>query len=294
MRVFYVGSDRYLGCAQSILESGHTIAGLHANGPGHQRVGDLARRLAVPWTTGRIPPATFQALRADGVDLFFTAGFGHRVPIEADPELRAVNFHPMLLPEGRGPDPYPWVILEGRPETGITLHEMTPRLDDGPILLQRAIPVHERETAVTLALRSAIAAREATSELFAGFERYWANRRPQAGGSYWKALTALAREVDWALPVFDVDRRLRAHAAAGAWTVIWGRRAELQPVACWTERHAHPAGTIISEQHAVTLVAASGGYLAVQIKHGPPPLRRLAGGARWRFAQLKAATRPRG
>jgi methionyl-tRNA formyltransferase len=57
-----------------------------------------------------------------------------------------VGVHPSLLPRHRGPNPYFWTIDSGDREAGVTLHTLAPEYDTGTILLQRAIPVGERNS----------------------------------------------------------------------------------------------------------------------------------------------------
>lgn len=53
--------------------------------------------------------------------------------------LGAVNVHPSLLPEGRGPDPLFWTLRRGDGRAGVTIHALADRFDAGPIYAQRAI-----------------------------------------------------------------------------------------------------------------------------------------------------------
>ncbi len=52
-----------------------------------------------------------------------------------------VNFHPSLLPYYRGPWPLQWMIANEERIGGFTVHEVTERVDDGPILYQEAIDI---------------------------------------------------------------------------------------------------------------------------------------------------------
>ncbi len=54
---------------------------------------------------------------------------------------KAINLHGSLLPKYRGSAPYFWVVANQEKEAGITIHELTPVLDGGDILVQRAIPI---------------------------------------------------------------------------------------------------------------------------------------------------------
>ncbi|MBX3071488.1 MAG: hypothetical protein KF883_13370 [Thermomicrobiales bacterium] len=57
------------------------------------------------------------------------------------PPAGAVNVHPSLLPAHRGPDPVFWTLHAGDRMTGSTIHQMTGRLDGGPILAQRPLEI---------------------------------------------------------------------------------------------------------------------------------------------------------
>lgn len=51
------------------------------------------------------------------------------------------NIHPSLLPLFAGAHPHFWAIRTGAQESGITVHQMTERVDDGPIVAQVAFPI---------------------------------------------------------------------------------------------------------------------------------------------------------
>jgi phosphoribosylglycinamide formyltransferase-1 len=101
-----------------------------------------------------------RALAEAGVDLAVLAGYDqflHRSYFEAFGG-RTINIHPSLLPRhgGRGmmgAAVHVAVIAAGDAETGVTLHEVTPELDAGPILAQSRLPVRAGETAEELAER---------------------------------------------------------------------------------------------------------------------------------------------
>ncbi len=66
---------------------------------------------------------------------------------------RMINIHPSLLPKYRGLDTHARALAAGETEAGCTVHEVTPELDDGPILGQARLPVQPGETPETLATR---------------------------------------------------------------------------------------------------------------------------------------------
>ena len=66
---------------------------------------------------------------------------------------RMLNVHPSLLPAFKGLDPHRQALAAGVKITGATVHVVTPDMDSGPIIAQAAVPVHDDDTAETLAAR---------------------------------------------------------------------------------------------------------------------------------------------
>ncbi len=111
--------------------------------------------------------AVFERIRALAPDLLLS--FYFREMIQARflelPKLGAYNLHGSLLPKYRGRAPINWVLVKGETETGVTLHAMTPKPDDGAIIGQTPLPIRWDDTALSLTLRSAEASRALVSEL---------------------------------------------------------------------------------------------------------------------------------
>ena len=85
-----------------------------------------------------------QFLAACAPDLVVSAYFNQRLhpAALALPRSGCLNIHPSLLPAARGVDPVFQSLLHGSPPPGVTVHYMTPELDAGPIVAQRAIEAH--------------------------------------------------------------------------------------------------------------------------------------------------------
>ena len=66
---------------------------------------------------------------------------------------RMLNIHPSLLPKYRGLHTHARAIEAGDTEAGCTVHQVTPELDDGPILGQARVPILPADTPDTLAAR---------------------------------------------------------------------------------------------------------------------------------------------
>lgn len=66
---------------------------------------------------------------------------------------RMLNIHPSILPKYRGLHTHARAIAAGDTEHGCTVHEVTPELDEGPILGQARVPVLADDTPDSLAAR---------------------------------------------------------------------------------------------------------------------------------------------
>lgn len=66
---------------------------------------------------------------------------------------RLINIHPSLLPAFTGLHTHQRAIDAGCKFAGVTVHQVTPVLDDGQILAQAIVPVLPSDTAETLAAR---------------------------------------------------------------------------------------------------------------------------------------------
>lgn len=96
-----------------------------------------------------------QALRARHIELVCLAGF-MRLLTEGFVSRwhdRLINIHPSLLPAFRGLHVHERVIAYGARFSGCTVHFVRPEMDDGPIIVQAAVPVHEDDDAGRLAAR---------------------------------------------------------------------------------------------------------------------------------------------
>jgi len=66
---------------------------------------------------------------------------------------RMINIHPSLLPAFKGMHTHEAAINAKVKEHGCSVHFVIPAMDEGPIILQAAVPVLETDTAQTLAAR---------------------------------------------------------------------------------------------------------------------------------------------
>ena len=96
-----------------------------------------------------------KAIRAAGAELICLAGF-MRLLSQGFSEAwngKMINVHPALLPSFKGLHTHRKALEAGVKLHGCTVHFVTPELDDGPIIVQAAVPVLSTDDEDTLAHR---------------------------------------------------------------------------------------------------------------------------------------------
>jgi phosphoribosylglycinamide formyltransferase 1 len=96
-----------------------------------------------------------ERVKEGGIDFVCLAGFMRLLTpwFVGRWEGRLINIHPALLPAFKGLDTHARALAEGVKIHGATVHFVVPEMDSGPIIAQAAVPVHENDTAESLAAR---------------------------------------------------------------------------------------------------------------------------------------------
>jgi methionyl-tRNA formyltransferase len=126
--------------------------------------------------------------------------------------LGGINLHASLLPKYRGAAPINWAILNGERVSGATVIQMSPRLDAGACILQRAVPIGAEETAVELETRLALLGAGMVLEAIDLLESGGARPIPQNPALATRAprLKKSDGSIDWSRPAQAIKNHVRA------------------------------------------------------------------------------------
>lgn len=153
-------------------------------------------------------------LRAFDPDLVVVVAYGQILPktLLEIPRLGCLNVHASLLPKYRGAAPIQWAILNDEAETGVTIMQMDPGLDTGPILAQEKTPINESDNAQTLHDRLAQIGGRLLLETIPGYVSAAVPPRPQPseGASYARKITKEDGLLVWEQPARALWNRFRA------------------------------------------------------------------------------------
>ena len=128
--------------------------------------GGLERAAAAGLSTAVVPHRDYpdresfesslsEEIRSSGAELVALAGFMRLLTATFVEEWsnQLINIHPSLLPAFKGLHTHERALEAGVRYTGCTVHYVRPEMDEGPIIVQAAVPVLPGDDAKTLAAR---------------------------------------------------------------------------------------------------------------------------------------------
>ena len=305
-----------IGCRgiEALLRHGFEIAAVftHADDPHEntwfESVAELAARRGLPVFAPEDinHPLWVKRIAALQPDILFS--FYYRDLVKAEildlPPRGCLNLHGSLLPAYRGRCPVNWVLVQGETETGVSLHYMTPRPDDGDLVAQKSVAIEEADTAWTLHQKAAQASARLLDEILPALRAGTAPRVPQdaARASYFGGRKPADGEIHWDQSATQVRNLVRAvtRPYPGAFSFIGNRKCLFWAVTRTPAAPGSKPGTVLATapltiacgQDALQVEFAqpepgiymSGGQLATELNLQPgmtfgarSPARRRAG-----------------
>ncbi len=219
-------------------------------------------------------------LSALAPDVNVVVAYGHLLPkaVIDLPRFGTLNIHASLLPALRGAAPIQAAIREGLGETGVTIMQMVPKLDAGPILRQARTSVLADETSGELMLRLSELGAGTLVETLALLELGLATPEPQdeSRATYAAKLTHETAQVDWTRSAHEVGSHVRAYdPKPGAWGRINGAEVKLFGARVAPRGSSQEPGDVIAIDGEGMLVACGGGAVRI-VAVQPAGKRRLS------------------
>ncbi len=173
--------------------------------------------------------AARERLAAIEADVFVVAAYGKILPrtVLAMPRRGSLNVHASLLPRWRGASPITAAILAGDDETGVSIMEVTPKMDAGDVVLRQTIPIEPEDTTGSLEPRLAELGAQALIEALPGW--YERELTPEQQDETLMTYCQLVKKEDGHLranmSVAEAERAVRAYNPwPGAFVGYEGKR----------------------------------------------------------------------
>ena len=275
MRLIFAGTPEFAAIALgALISAGHDIVLVLTQpdrpaGRGLKLVPSAVKKVSQKHGLRVEQPLTLKnenartLIAAAHADAMIVAAYGLMLPkdILTLPRSGCINIHASMLPRWRGAAPIQRAILAGDADTGVTLMQMDEGLDTGDMLMKRAIPIGEEETAGELHERLAVLGAEL---VVAGLQSLPAPVKQDAAlATYAAKVTKEEALVDWREDAAVIARKVRAYNPfPGSHTTRAGERIKI-----WRARVANQGsgvpGTICQIVPGKLVIACGQGALAV-------------------------------
>ena len=290
LRVAFFGTpDFAVPSLAALIASRHDVVALvsqpdRPKGRGHKLQPTATKQVALDAGVAVLQPARIRddaflnAFRDLRVDLGVVAAYGKILPdaLLAIPPMGMINVHASLLPAYRGAAPVHRAVIDGLPETGVTIMRVARELDAGPMLARVTRPISADETSVdverSLAGLGASLLLEVIEQLAAGT----AHEEPQddSAATYAAKITREEGAIDWTQPAAVIHDRVRG---LQPWPLVSarleGHRYLLHRTVPHPDSVADTPGTIVEAAGDRLVVATTKGTL--QILQLQPEGRRV-------------------
>jgi methionyl-tRNA formyltransferase len=155
-----------------------------------------------------------EQLESLGAEAAVLVAYGKIIPkeiIDIFPK-RIINLHPSLLPKYRGPTPLEQTILDGALQTGVSIMQLTPEMDAGPVFAQEKINLSGTETKTELAEKLLELGSRIMLGSLPGILDESLTPKPQndSEATYTRLLKKEDGVVDWNKPAELLEREVRA------------------------------------------------------------------------------------
>jgi methionyl-tRNA formyltransferase len=172
----------------------------------------------------------FRALRPDLQVMAFVTLF---VPEEFlnIPTYGSIQYHPSLLPKGRGASAINWPIIQGETETGLSIFWPDNGLDTGDVLLQKKTPISFEDSLGSVYFDRLFPM--GVEAMLESVDLVRAGNAPRIKqddneATYEGRCTSENARIDWGKPWRQIHNLIRGcNPAPGAWTTLDGNRLQV-------------------------------------------------------------------
>jgi methionyl-tRNA formyltransferase len=147
------------------------------------------------------------------------------------PTFGSIQYHPSLLPKGRGASAINWPIIGGETETGLSIFWPDNGLDTGDVLLQKKTPISDMDSLGSVYFDRLFPM--GVEAMMESIDLVKAGKAPRIKqdenlATYEGMCKAENAKIDWGKPWKQIDRLIRGcNPAPGAWTTLDGKTLQI-------------------------------------------------------------------
>lgn len=193
--------------------------------PVKQRALDLNLKIPIYSPDRASTPEFAETLKSHEPDLFVVVAYGEIIKqnLLDIPKLDPINIHASLLPKYRGAAPMQRALMAGEEETGITIIEMVLKMDAGPMLAEKRVPIGPETTLGELEEAMYRAACAAIDQVLVAYQEGTVQKTEQqeSAATFANKITPEELEIDWRRPGTALHNLIRSVSPKpAAWTTV--------------------------------------------------------------------------
>ncbi|MBW4619766.1 MAG: methionyl-tRNA formyltransferase [Cyanosarcina radialis HA8281-LM2] len=187
----------------------------------------LAREAGIPIFNATSMPEIKSLVSKLQPDCVVVSSYDRILPPDLIELSEFINVHYSPLPHYRGRANVNWAIINDEPCAAISIHKISPGLDDGNILFQRLIPIDYADTVATVYDKLNAIQQQYLGELVVKVANgYEGKPQNQAEADYCCTRLPQDGEINWSDSTRRIDRFIRAlvFPFPGAYTYFQGKK----------------------------------------------------------------------
>ena len=221
MKIALLGEDLFTAAVlQSLVDKGHAVEAvicpLYQGNTEYRSLEKTARKNNIPFHHRKNvnDEETRNLLLAIGPDLIVSVHLTKILlkMIYSIAPVGAINVHPSLLPKYRGLSPQHQALLNGDPETGVTIHFIEETADTGDMIVQEKIPLSRETDVYHLQLKMLEIYKYLVPEAIGHLadKNFRPVRQNSSGASWFGPIKESDRKIDLKKAKFAVYNQIRA------------------------------------------------------------------------------------
>lgn len=147
-------------------------------------------------------------------DIIIVSGYPRIIPMRIinHPRIAIINIHQSLLPAYRGRHPLNWAIINGEKYTGITIHHINNKFDDGNIILQDKVRINKKDTVMDVYYKTVNKGNILLKKIFlsAGKKEFMGRKQDFRLSSFFPPRTPEDGKINWSHPIKRIRNLIRA------------------------------------------------------------------------------------
>ena len=284
MRVVFMGTpDFSVGTLRELVKAGHKVVGVVSQpdkpkGRGKSLmptpVKEAALELGLPvYQPKKVrDPEFLEVLRELAPEVIVVVAFGQIIPqsILELPPYGCINVHASLLPKYRGAAPIQWAVIDGEPESGVTIMKMDTGLDTGDMITKVVVPIEKDETGGSLFDKLSEAGAKLlvdTLPSIADGTAVYEKQPEESPTPYAAMIQKQLGNIDWKRPAVEIERLIRGlNPWPSAFTKLNGKTLKIWSAQVLNESEKDAAavpGTILSADAQGLCVKTGQGVLNI-------------------------------